>query len=462
MNHHEYGSVEDYARAFSLIHDEIPEKHAALLQAHASAPDRTASWRELAEEVGYSNAAAVNLQYGKLARRVAEALGITAPPRGFWLHVLADWAGEPDSKGHTRFVLRTPVVDAAARLGLVSLELPKCRVAASRASPPTVVSAPGQETIRPGLLVAGVCERDIDLLLLEEFMASREFVRWFAERVGISDGEVVLASARRSVTESIGESDLEISVDLSTGQSYRLLIENKIGAAFQSRQSERYRERGETYKGRGECDSYITVLVAPEIYLGGSGLKGFDKVVSYEMIQDWFAGQKTLGRRSQYKQLILDQAIQKAVHGYQLVADAPVTDFWRSYWDVARAIAPNLEMTEPIGKPAGAGFIYFRPPALPKSVAIVHKLRHGYLDLQFAGMGKQLSTLRARYGYLLLSSMTIAQAEGSGVIRQKMPKFRTNEPFEPQRGDAEVVLKAANDLLRWFEKADTSESRGEV
>jgi len=33
--------------------------------------------------------------------------------------------------------------------------------------------------------VSGVCERDIDLLLLEEFVASPDFVEWFARAAGL-------------------------------------------------------------------------------------------------------------------------------------------------------------------------------------------------------------------------------------------------------------------------------------
>jgi hypothetical protein len=121
MNHDKYGTAEGDARAFMIVeHGGIPEKHKALRQAHASSPGRPASWTELAQVVVYANGRAVNLQYGTLAKRVAKGLGFAAPPHGFWLHIFADWADESDQRGHTRFVLRQPVVDAAVRLGLIA------------------------------------------------------------------------------------------------------------------------------------------------------------------------------------------------------------------------------------------------------------------------------------------------------------------------------------------------------
>ena len=59
--------------------------------------------------------------------------------------------------------------------------------------------------------ISGVCERDIDLLLLEELSSSREFLDWFI--LQIEDSRIVekLKSVKRSVTTTSGESDIEIS-----------------------------------------------------------------------------------------------------------------------------------------------------------------------------------------------------------------------------------------------------------
>jgi hypothetical protein len=120
MDHEEFGTVDDYLRAFRAIQAEgIPENHIALLRAHFTAADHTATWAQLAAAVGYANGAAVNLQYGTLARRVAQQLGVSQPPHGFWLHVLAGWADARDPvSGHTAFVLRRPVIEALQRLVL--------------------------------------------------------------------------------------------------------------------------------------------------------------------------------------------------------------------------------------------------------------------------------------------------------------------------------------------------------
>jgi hypothetical protein len=122
MNHEEFGSSDAYYRAFQAILSEgLPENHLALLRAHFQAPKHTATWAQLAKEVGYANRNAVNLQYGTLAGRVAKRLRISERPEGFWLYVLAGWAHERDAtSGHTAFVLRRPVIKALTRLGVLS------------------------------------------------------------------------------------------------------------------------------------------------------------------------------------------------------------------------------------------------------------------------------------------------------------------------------------------------------
>ncbi len=124
MNHEEFGTSDDYIRAFGvLVAEGIPHNHLALLRAHYAAPNHTATWAQLAEAIGYANGKAVNLQYGTFAGRVAQQMGIAEVPRDFWLDVLAGWAEERDVvSGHTSFILRDPVIEALTRLGVLNGE----------------------------------------------------------------------------------------------------------------------------------------------------------------------------------------------------------------------------------------------------------------------------------------------------------------------------------------------------
>lgn len=121
-----FGTAADYYRALRAVEAEgIHPSHRDLLRAHFAAPEQTVSWRELAPSVGYPSAEPVKLQYGTLARRIAGRLGVSKEEaRGFWLHVIADWANGFDSHGHTTFRLRPEMVAALKRLGWVETAPP--------------------------------------------------------------------------------------------------------------------------------------------------------------------------------------------------------------------------------------------------------------------------------------------------------------------------------------------------
>jgi hypothetical protein len=206
--------------------------------------------------------------------------------------------------------------------------------------------------------LAGVVERDIDLLLMEECYSSEPFLRWFIEAAGLEGSSTKLVQIDRSVTTSSGESDLELVVESDDGERTLVMVENKIGASFQPRQAERYQQRGLNRISDGACTQFTAVLVAPQAYLGEStNRQGFDATVSYEGILQQI--KKTSTRRSAYKAMMLNSAIDKSTHGYVMVENSPVTEFWRNYHQLASQIAPELAMPEPRGKPATSFFVRF-------------------------------------------------------------------------------------------------------
>lgn len=262
-----------------------------------------------------------------------------------------------------------------------------------------------------------------------------------------------VVAAFRSVTESTGESDLEVFLADDAGETTCLLIENKVHARFQPQQAGRYQQRGKSYIAAGRCSAFVTVLVAPTVYLGSSSADslGFQAHLSYEAIITWFDQQVSLGQRAIYKTTLLGAAIEKATLGYQPSEDVAVSDFWRSYWLLAAREAPELEMQEPGPKPAGSTFIYFRPPVLEFDTYIVHKMTYGNLDLQFYRMGTRLSDLRARFGPCLESGMSLQRAHQSAVIRLKVPKLNPGLSFDEQLAHIRICLEQGKRLLQWYQ-----------
>ncbi len=155
-----------------------------------------------------------------------------------------------------------------------------------------------------GASVDNLTERDIDLLLLEDFIVSRDFLAWFCSRIGVRDAR--LERARRNMTDSDGESDIVLWV--KAGTLYIIvLIENKIDAPQQELQDERYHVRGPRLAREAGYDDYLTVICAPCGYLDGlpSG-SAYQHRVSYEEISDWFDAAN--GPRAAWRGDVLRQA----------------------------------------------------------------------------------------------------------------------------------------------------------
>jgi hypothetical protein len=265
-------------------------------------------------------------------------------------------------------------------------------------------------------------------------------------------------SARRSVTQSTGESDLELIDLCENGNRLIVMIENKVGAGFQPMQAERYRMRADGYLSRGDCDSVTMVITAPQAYFGTSdSSKGFDGRVTYEAILGWFRESPGMGRRLWYKEAVLQSAIDKAALGYQPVEDAVATKFWRDYWEFVRTHAPELRMPEPGVKTSGATFIELRPDGLPSQGVIMHKLtgtkgsRNGYMDLQLGGMGELVHEIEEALRALLEPDMLVVRTGGSAAIRLDVEMIDPNQDSEGQIDGIIASLDAATRLHRWFQ-----------
>jgi hypothetical protein len=110
-------------------------------------------------------------------------------------------------------------------------------------------------------------ERDLDLFQLEELHSDTGYAHWFAQKVKLNG--YAFLEARHSVNASAkgvwGESDI-IAFFRDGKSKCAVLIEDKLSAAFTTRQAERYVERGHALVAKQEADLFITMLVAPAAY----------------------------------------------------------------------------------------------------------------------------------------------------------------------------------------------------
>jgi hypothetical protein len=294
--------------------------------------------------------------------------------------------------------------------------------------------------------IEAISERDIDLLLLEELIVNDDFFAWFIGKV--SDYKVIeRLGVWHSVTDKrFGESDLALIFQTTDNEKVGLLIENKVDALAQKNQCARYEERGKIGIEQKFWHKYIVCLVAPKEYIASDiEAANYKKNVTYEEIHGWFENQKDT--RSSYKARIINEAIEQNRRGYTITPDERVSDFWSKYYNFANLNFSSLEMAKPGPKPSESDWPDFRPKALKKKMAIIHKLSRGAVDLQIAGKGDSLDELSKIIAPIIDGEIELVKASKSAALRITVPVIDRFELFENQIEEAKAGFIAAMRLL---------------
>jgi len=292
-----------------------------------------------------------------------------------------------------------------------------------------------------GHYLANVAERDVDLLLMEEFHASNDFVTWFCAKVGLTD--VRGDGAWHSVSDVDGETDLLLRV-IAGGKRIGVLVENKIGAPEQAQQDQRYHLRAARAQEQGKFDAYVTVMCAPQRYLSAlSTLSAYQYRVSYEDIADWFGTQ--LGRRAAWRRHIMHEAIEQSRRGYQVIPHPVNTEFHHEYWEHVRANHPHIVMARPVrARGKNSNWIVLKGRDFPPNIQIDHLLRDGIVRLSFFGRTiDDLVAIRPDWP----GDVRLIKKPKSAVLAIPVPLIDMEVSFETQIMAIDEALRAAHRLM---------------
>ena len=218
------------------------------------------------------------------------------------------------------------------------------------------------------LPIESIQERDIDLLLLEEFNVNIAFCEWIIQKLELPNLTIKDGAWRSVSSHELGETDILFSYNSSSKKIF-VLIENKLDAPFQPDQFERYLTRGERFISNGNCDDFFCFLIAPEKYCDLSRNKF--KYFSYEAIRGWY--QDTQTERGKFKQKLFEIAIEKQRRGRTLSA------FCSEYWQY---FSNHLQMNQyKIPQKSNASNqAQFYPLELPK-FNIYHLFEKGVISI---------------------------------------------------------------------------------
>lgn len=291
-----------------------------------------------------------------------------------------------------------------------------------------------------------VSERDMDLLFLEEFVCSPEFLSIFLSKIGLN-GAAIVETEQSKVDVEFGESDMTVIVE-KDGNRYGLLVEDKIDAIAMPNQSSRYVERGKKGIRNGDYKEFYVFIVAPKEYLAvNEEAKKYPNQVTYEECLEYF--RLLNNSRAIFKMQQIEQAIYKQKNGYQVVENAAVTAFWRNYAEYQKSHHPELISREINGsKGSNSTWVTFHTNY--KKIKIFHKSEKGYVDLEFAGLGEKTAELKkllvSVIGKLWDKGLQVYQTGKSAVLRINVPEIDFKSEFINCRSEVEIALSAAQRL----------------
>ena len=194
--------------------------------------------------------------------------------------------------------------------------------------------------IEQDIYLESVRERDIDLLLIEELHVEPTFKQFIFASLLPRQDAACFVGAWHSVSTHHGESDLIAIFINEVGKRIALLIENKINASAQFRQSERYIERGKEGVANDMWDEFVTCLFAPQSYLNSDN-QNYQTTLSYEEVQRFFVDMKTT--RANYKSKVIQAAIEQQRRSKQREVNEASTQFAHKLSVICRVIIQILQ-----------------------------------------------------------------------------------------------------------------------
>lgn len=301
-----------------------------------------------------------------------------------------------------------------------------------------------------------ISEHDMDMLFLEEFVSSVDFLNIFLSKAGIDDGHVI--SVESSKTDiGLGESDMTIIIE-NNSKKTGLLIEDKIDAIAMPDQYKRYVLRGNKGVNNGDYDSYHIFIVAPEKYLSTDKEAGkYPNKVSYESIADYFENQGD--QRANFKLQQIRFAIEKQKTGYQVIEDTKVTDFWKKYAEYQKKNYPGLLLVYKNGI-KGHNAAWPRFNTVISRLYMYHKTEKGFIDLTFDGCGDRMllieNMLVKHDEEYLKKGFTVQRTQKSAAIRLEVPALDIHENFDDQIEKIKECfdnIQKMTDLVKLFDQS---------
>lgn len=292
-----------------------------------------------------------------------------------------------------------------------------------------------------------VSESDIDWLFCVELNSSKQFRKLIGSIVFPEVDNFGHVRAWRSISNTIGESDLVWLIEHPSKGRLIILIENKINATAQPEQYNRYVQRGNKYIKEGIANEYLVALLSPKSYSSADS-SDYPVYIHYEHIIEWL--QLRQDERSKYICSLYKNATNKKIS--PIIVDEENLHFRENVYHLAKKEFPLLNVVNPKSD-CNNIWISMRYPGYEivyKTFKKNLKYTGSVVDLVISGRGNDVELLKARY---------VAPLKETGISVEKTGKsasFRLNVPMiEPPKFNEDKVrdaLLAAMKLKSFWDK----------
>jgi hypothetical protein len=331
-------------------------------------------------------------------------------------------------------------------------------------------------------------ERDVDVLIVEELIASRSFVEAVlavafkqVDRSKISSWDVKHSTSRLMSRREI---DIRLIAATMKGERICLLIENKLDESEQPGQAESYQAEAIELRTNQSFDLVATCLICPDSYAEkNSGFaQKFDFVLSYETLRSHFQGRlvndraldEELVSRLAHRISLLDQAIEKQRRGYTQIVLPEKAGFNSKYVALLKSVAPlcrpGNQMLRGDGAPAESVSMLFdalgtfrevpdsfRPRRFSHEFGRGQEHRANYVAVTFAKWGGFLRQFKselekdlASTPYELIGRVTSSRPSPGLVLFERTNPVNYDVSFEEQQDDIAISIQKAENLRKWI------------
>jgi len=331
-------------------------------------------------------------------------------------------------------------------------------------------------------------ERDVDVLIVEELIASRSLVEAVLTAAfdQIDMSKISNWDVKHSTSRLLSRREIDIRLIASTTEGKRvcILIENKLDESEQPGQAESYRAESAELAANHSFDFVKSCLVCPESYSEKSFTfaRKFDFLFSYEALkshlqkridEDLALDEELVGRLA-HRISLLDQAIEKRRRGYTQIVLPKKATFNSKYIALLNSLAPlclpGNQMRRSDGTPAESVSMLFDAQSTFREVPVrfrprrfAHEFGRGqehranYVAVTFSKWGRFLRQFRSEFEedlagtpYKLSARVTSSRPNPGLVLFEATKLIDYDVSFEQQQDDIVSGILKAENLRHWI------------